>query len=152
MLIALVTSLSVNIFNVLVKGQINCFNLPLTSTHCPPAMAGSVVQYMYYSHFGSQIKLKIEKTNCSIFSTLKQRNQSPQSTSKYSAIRVFIGLADLHISFPLLHYNRLSFSSLGTVVMITPEDLQYIAMCLEWFLFGKLSVLCALAFTLDISC
>ena len=32
--------------------------------------------------------------------------------------------------------------------MITPEDMAFIAMCLEGFLFGKLFVLCALALPL----
>ena len=77
-----------------------------------------------------------------------------ESTSKLSAIRVFIGLPP-HLSFPLLHYNLLFSSSLCTIfiMMTTPgADLDYFSICFECFLFGKLSVLCASAFTLAISC
>ena len=48
---------------------------------------------------------------------------------------------------PLLCFNRpLLFQSL-TVIMITWEDLSVIRMCIEWFLHGKIFVLCALTVT-----
>ena len=56
-----------------------------------------------------------------------------------------------HISvFPLFYYNHLSSSSLGTVFMATREYLErlFIALCLEGFFYGKISVPCALTCTL----
>ena len=47
---------------------------------------------------------------------------------------------------PLLYYNRLTSSSPGTVSMITGRESFFLATCLfEGLLFGKISVLCALA-------
>ena len=58
--------------------------------------------------------------------------------SKYSSIYIF----------PSLYYhNRLSLSTLGIVrvVMITiPQTLEGFTICLEWFLFGNISVLCCM--------
>jgi len=72
---------------------------------------------------------------------------------KLHRIRVFSGL-DGHYSntssfpSPLLYYNRLSPSSPDTVFMITDTDGIFIALCLEWFFYGKICALtssCTLA-------
>ena len=73
---------------------------------------------------GGAIKLKIEKNSCSIFKCeIKVRG-------KYSVNRVFNGLAHNHIS----HFT------LGSDVMFTTvQTLACFSICVEWFLFGKIS-------------
>ena len=58
--------------------------------------------------------------------------------------------ADLfqYFCFPHLYYNCLTSSSPVAVFMITWEELNVLFMCVEWFLYGKISVLCALTCTL----
>ena len=60
---------------------------------------------------------------------------------------IFMKYSSIYI-FPSLYYhNRLSPSTLGTVrvVMITiPQTLDGFTICLEWFLFGDISVLCCM--------
>ena len=63
-------------------------------------------------------------------------NQSPWKVPVRTVNRVFSGLADYY-------YNRLS-SATGspcTVFMITLTELSYLSICVEWFLYGKISVL-----------
>ena len=67
---------------------------------------------------------------------------------------IFIKYLSIYIfQVPSLYYhNRLSPSTLGTVrvVMITiPQTLEGFTICLEWFLFGNISVLCC---TLSVGC
>ena len=62
--------------------------------------------------------------------------------------RVFSGLADhWHYSNTSLLYYHLS-SSPGTVFMISLHEANFIAVCLEGFFYGKISVLCAFYFAL----
>jgi hypothetical protein len=52
-----------------------------------------------------------------------------------------------HPSFPFFHYNHLRVSSSSPdvrVFMFTEFDAAFIALCLEGFLYGKISVQCAL--------
>ena len=57
--------------------------------------------------------------------------------------QVFSGLRYM-FHFPLLYYNSLSSSTLGSVVMLTSlQDLYPLTVCLEGFLYGKISALCA---------
>ena len=65
---------------------------------------------------------------------------SPILTDHYANISL--------LSFLHLHYNRLSFSSPVTVFMITEIEGAYIGICVEGFLYGMISVLCALTCTL----
>jgi hypothetical protein len=75
-----------------------------------------------------------------------------QSSWKVPVNRVFNRQADHYkysntSVFPLLYYNRIS-SSIPATVMISELDLGLIFLCLEGFFFGKISVLCALNYTL----
>ena len=80
--------------------------------------------------------------------------------SEYSVVnRVFNGLAG-HYScsdtsiFPLFYrdYNRLSSNpSTGTVFMLTFNEILFIVLCLEWFLYGKISVPWALTCTVTLA-
>ena len=72
-----------------------------------------------------------------------------KSFSKYSVNQVFSGLlvADRwHYSkFPTHLSSTISFSNPGSVFMFTGIDLVFIMLYLEWFFYGNISVLCALA-------
>ena len=62
---------------------------------------------------------------------------------------VFNGIAD-HWHYSNTPLFSLSSSSAGTGSMITREEALFIAVCLEGFFYGKISVPCALTCTLAI--
>ena len=57
--------------------------------------------------------------------------------------RVFNGLTDYYYSNTSLNPPSSSTGNLGAVFMNTPEILIFLSLCLEGFLYGNISVLCA---------
>ena len=65
------------------------------------------------------------------------------------------GKTDVTSVSPLLYCNRLSSSNPSTIFMLTFTDIlligQQFGLCFECFLYGKISVLCALTCTITVT-
>ena len=90
------------------------------------------------------MKLKNNQGSEIKFSDNQSRWKDPVSTRWIEYLVDQLTTIPTHFVFPLLYY--LSSSSPGTVFMFTFAESGFIGMCLEWFLYGNISVL------FDITC